>query len=149
MLRTALTAILLIGVASSGALAQNAEDAIRQQVDTFVSTFNAGDGKALGDLYTEDAIVLPPGSAMVEGRQAIGEFWQGAVDAGLKDLALAPAEIVAQGDAAYEVGTLQLSAPGEGGEPQAVEGKYVVVWQKGADGTWRLHRDIWNLTGSE
>ena len=48
MLRTALTAILLIGVASSGALAQNAEDAIRQQVDTFVSTFNAGDGKALG-----------------------------------------------------------------------------------------------------
>ena len=25
-----------------------------------------------------------------------------------------------------------------------IKGKYVVVWKKGSDGTWRLYRDIWN-----
>ena len=24
------------------------------------------------------------------------------------------------------------------------EGKYVVVWKKQEDGSWKLHRDIWN-----
>ena len=24
-------------------------------------------------------------------------------------------------------------------------GKYIVIWKKGGDGNWRLHRDIWNF----
>ncbi|TIR04878.1 MAG: hypothetical protein E5X37_28660 [Mesorhizobium sp.] len=28
-------------------------------------------------------------------------------------------------------------------------GKYIVVWKKGDDGTWRLHRDIWNLGAAQ
>jgi ketosteroid isomerase-like protein len=24
-------------------------------------------------------------------------------------------------------------------------GKYVAVWKRGGDDTWRLHRDIWNF----
>jgi ketosteroid isomerase-like protein len=27
---------------------------------------------------------------------------------------------------------------------QPISGKYVVVWQKGGDGVWKLHVDIWN-----
>jgi ketosteroid isomerase-like protein len=30
-----------------------------------------------------------------------------------------------------------------------VAGKYIVVWKKGEDGTWRLHRDIWNAGAAE
>jgi len=26
-----------------------------------------------------------------------------------------------------------------------VSGKYIVVWQRGEDGAWRLYRDIWNM----
>ena len=25
-----------------------------------------------------------------------------------------------------------------------VNGKFIVIWTRGGDGTWRLHRDIWN-----
>jgi hypothetical protein len=24
-------------------------------------------------------------------------------------------------------------------------GKFIVVWPRGDDGVWRLHRDIWNM----
>lgn len=27
-------------------------------------------------MYTEDAVVLPPGSQPLKGRQAIGQFWK-------------------------------------------------------------------------
>jgi ketosteroid isomerase-like protein len=30
--------------------------------DTFVSAFNTGDSSAVGTMYAEDAIALPPGS---------------------------------------------------------------------------------------
>jgi ketosteroid isomerase-like protein len=29
-----------------------------------------------------------------------------------------------------------------------VSGKYIVVWQLGDDGAWRLHRDIWNMNAA-
>ena len=121
------------------------EDAIRKQVDALARAFNAGDGNGMGALYTEDAVLLPPGQERIEGRARIAAFWQGAIGAGFKDLVLTPVEITGSGDAAYEMGTVTLSAPAEGGGRQPVAGKYVVVWRKGADGAWRLHRDIWNL----
>jgi hypothetical protein len=38
--------------------------------------FNAGDIASVAALYTEDAVVLPPGADMVEGRSAIQAFWK-------------------------------------------------------------------------
>jgi uncharacterized protein (TIGR02246 family) len=121
------------------------DDAIRKQVDAFTRAFNAGDGNAMGALYTEDAVLLPPGQERIEGRDGIAAFWQGAIGAGFKDLVLRPVEIAGSGDAAYEMGTVTLSAPAQGGGRQTVAGKYIVVWRRGADGAWRLHRDIWNF----
>jgi ketosteroid isomerase-like protein len=41
---------------------------------------------------------------------------------------------------AYEVGRVKLTTP-----DGPAEGKYIVLWKQDADGTWRLHRDIWNM----
>ena len=32
----------------------------------------------------------------------------------------------------------------EGMDPVEIPGKYVVVWRKAEDGTWKLHVDIFN-----
>ena len=53
--------------------------------------------------------------------------------------------MVEAGGLAYEVGMVTLSAQSSNGERVPVSGKYVVVWQRGDDGAWRLHRDIWNM----
>jgi ketosteroid isomerase-like protein len=48
------------------------------------------------------------------------------------------------GNLAYEEGTYSIKIPGSDGKTSEEIGKYIVVWKKGADGHWRLHRDIWN-----
>jgi ketosteroid isomerase-like protein len=91
--------------------------------------------------------LFPPGAARVDGRADIQAFWQGAIDGGLSDLTLKTIEVEANGATAYEVGALTLKAPGENGAAATtVLGKYIVLWKNGADGSWRLHRDIWNIT---
>ena len=58
------------------------------------------------------------------------------------DITLRPEEVVESGDLAYEVGSATLKPRAGGAPPASV--KYVVVWRRGQDGAWRLHRDIWN-----
>ncbi len=74
------------------------------------------------------------------------EFWAGAIQGGASDLDLETVEVQQSGDMAVEVGTLSMTAPAaEGGGRTDLGGKFFVVWQRGDDGTWRLHRDIWNM----
>ena len=107
--------------------------------------FNRGDAAAVAALYTEDATLLPPGADILSGRGAAQARWQAAYDTGARNLSLDPVSVETYGgDAAREIGRFTLEAPGRGGQTARVEGKYVVVWKKTADG-WRLDTDIWNL----
>ena len=142
---SALLATLPLLLGADPALAQDAEAAIDEAALAWESAFNAGDGKGVAELYTEDAALLPPDAERVDGKAAIAEFWQAAIDAGLADADLASVEVVEAGDLAYEVGTVTLTAPGPEGGRVPLTGKYIVVWQHADDGAWRLHRDIWNL----
>jgi uncharacterized protein (TIGR02246 family) len=108
----------------------------------FVDAFNAGDAASVAGLYTEDAALLPPGGARVDGRAAIQAFWQGAIDSGMKIDDLHAVEVEARADMAGELGIFTLTVPGDTG-PAKVGGKYIVVWKRNGH-TWQLHRDIWN-----
>ncbi|MBT8140299.1 MAG: DUF4440 domain-containing protein [Gammaproteobacteria bacterium] len=108
----------------------------------FVAAFNAGDGAALANLYSEDATLFPPGAERVDGRSAVQVFWQGAMDAGMKLDELRATEVISRGDIAGEMGGFILSVPGDSGVTKVV-GEYIVIWKRDSH-TWQLHRDIWN-----
>ena len=124
--------------------AQSPRDAIEAALVTFAAAFNKGDDQAVAAHYAEDAALLPPDAARVDGRANIQKFWKGAIDAGLRDLTLKAVEVEAVGDWAFEVGEVTYSAPGTGDARATASGKDIVVWKKEADGSWRLYRDIWN-----
>ena len=73
---------------------------VRAHIDAgtvkWVAAFNAGDGAAVAALYSEDAVLLPPGGERVDGRAAIQTFWQGAIDSGLKAEFLHAVEVEAR-----------------------------------------------------
>ncbi len=119
-------------------------DEIAASTAQFRAAYNSGDAAALAALYTMDAAVLPPDVARIDGREGIQEMWQGFMDAGVTDLDLATVELEAGKGTASEVGTYSLKAPDGQGGTVTVTGKFIVLWQKGEDGVWRLHRDIWN-----
>ena len=107
--------------------------------------FNRGDAAAVAAaLYTDDATLLPPGADILNGRRAAQARWQTAHDTGARNLSLDPVSVETWGDAAGEIGRFALEVPGQGGQTARVEGKYVVVWKRTAEG-WRLDTDIWNL----
>lgn len=121
------------------------KEALEARGNQLAQAVNSGDAESASRLYTEDALLMPPGSPQLQGRAAIREAWQGMIDAGVKDLEFTCHEAVEAGDTAIEVSALSASASGEGGSPVSLVGKYIVIWKKGGDGDWYLHRDIWNL----
>ena len=110
----------------------------------FGEAIRQGDATALADLYTEDATLLPPDSDMIKGRQGIETFWNGGLQIGIKDAILTTVDLSGSGDLAYEIGKFTLTIQPEEQEPIEQKGKYVVVWKQTADGSWKLHVDIWN-----
>ncbi|MER8437828.1 DUF4440 domain-containing protein [Mesorhizobium sp. M1312] len=124
--------------------AQTAQSSIEANNADFVAKFAAKDTTGLAQHYTEDAVAFPPNEERIAGRESVQKMWQSWIDAGLTDLTLKAAQVEESGTLAYEDGTYSIKIPGSDGKISEEIGKYIVVWKKGADGEWRMHRDIWN-----
>jgi len=132
-----LIAFVLVLIAPASA--QKAE--IEAANSKWTDLFNKGDFAAIESFYTTDAIVLPPGSAMVQGRAAVAAMWKSTAEQ-VSDPKLTTVDVKALGgSAAREIGTFSLKT--KGASPQEVTGKYVVVWEKVAN-DWKIATDIWN-----
>jgi ketosteroid isomerase-like protein len=144
---------------ATAAWAEDAREAIEAQNQVLITAMLAADAQAVGDLYTDDAVVFAPGAKLVTGRASIVAFWQGSIDAGIKALSLKTVSFESVADLGYEDGVLRIV----GADEQITEARYVVVWKRvkgspdsasdaavddtdpGSDpGSWKLHRDIWN-----
>jgi uncharacterized protein (TIGR02246 family) len=146
------TAVLLALIAASSSIAYagsnggvpEARAAIEAANAKFSEAFARGDAKALSAMYTPDAIAFPPDSEMIRGSEAIGAVWKATRDGGVESAALTTIDVGRSGDVAYEVGNVTLTIHPAGKEPTTAADKYVVVWKRQRDGSWKLHRDIWN-----
>jgi len=125
-----------------------AEGAIRAQAARFSAAYVAGDTEALVQIYAEDGVAGPGGSDFVRGRPALRILWTRGADTQVLRHRLRPVEIVVDGDHAYDWGYYE-GTTGSPAEPKAFNGKYLVVWQRDADGQWRMAHDVWNSMPSE
>lgn len=109
----------------------------------FSKAFVAQDFEAMANAYTQDAKLIPLGTPIVEGRQAIKERWIQGKDTKVISHSMKPAEVNIIGDYAYDYGHYYGNSK-KGADPAMDwKGKYVVVWKK-EDGNWRMYIDIWN-----
>lgn len=141
-------AALLAGCAlfaTSPSFAQSVTKEIEAANARFEQEFAKGNAAALARMYTDKAVVLPPESDVVIGREAIQAFWEGAIRSGVKNLTLKAVQVDELGTAAAkEIGRFTLDVPAPQNRLAKIEGKYVVVWLKvGED--WKLDADIWNM----
>ncbi|TMA10919.1 MAG: DUF4440 domain-containing protein [Deltaproteobacteria bacterium] len=109
----------------------------------FEDSVRRRDVERIASIYTADAIALPPGGPIVQGRENIKRLWGSALaEMGVKSVKIETVDLQLAGDLAYEVGRATLALPAG---PAIV--KFVVVWKK-EDAQWRVHRDIWNADAS-
>jgi len=124
-----------------------ADEAAIRQADIAWSTA-AGTNKLEGmvSYYTADAMVLPPNTPMATGTAAIRES--------LGPLFALPgfsvkwqpvkAEVARSGDIGYTQGTYELTSNDPKGNPVTDKGKYLAIWKKQADGSWKAAADMFN-----
>lgn len=106
----------------------------------FVAAMNRGDIAAAVNVYMDNAKLLPPNAPAFTGKADIQGFWEGAAQAlGVKSVSMKTVDLEFIGDTAIEHGEYTLGL--EAGEDK---GKFIVVWKRQADGTWKWHIDIFN-----
>jgi uncharacterized protein (TIGR02246 family) len=132
-------------VAFMGCVAHPAQaDEVRHAIEAANAQFSAAaaksDGVGLAALYAADGQVLPAGSDVIRGTDAIQKFWQGALDSGIAGIGLKTLEVFAHGSTATEVGQYELR---DKTGKVLDHGKYIVVWRH-EGGQWKLLRDMFS-----
>jgi len=113
----------------------------------FAAALNAKDARAAAALYTEDAVLIPPGEPLVRGREAIEEYWRGAIESGgVRDVSVETMDALSSGSLGYETGSFVLTANGPDGEAVTDRGRYIELLRREPDGRWLSTHGIWNAS---
>jgi len=96
--------------------------------------------------FTDDAIVLPPDAPMARGKEE-----SRAVFAALEAMpgysltwSASMADVGGVADLGYTIGTYHMAFQDPGGNPVEIDGKFMTVWKKQPDGTWKIAVDMFN-----
>ena len=125
--------------------AEDVESVVIDNNSKGVKYYNNGDSKGIASLHTLDAVVIPPKSDFVIGRDNIEQMYQAEIEMGNGKLDLKTTEVIQEGLYAYETGLYIIKMTIDGEEVND-NGKYIVVWEKQKNGDWLCKKDIWNTS---
>ncbi len=95
--------------------------------------------------WTDEGVQMPPNEPLVEGKENIYARVGANMAAGpTTDFVITPLETTSAGDWAYSRGVYTVTFPLGDGEQGFLDGKFMTILQRQPDGTWKIHRDIFN-----
>jgi uncharacterized protein (TIGR02246 family) len=127
--------------------------AVRRSIDSLnadaAQALERGDTTAMVAHYTDDAIVMMPNMPAFRGRDA----YRSGVARMLKEMSVTDAaftteDVMVSGDLAVETGTYAMTMQPRRGGAMKDTGKYITVWRRQSDGSWKIVRDISNADPS-
>lgn len=120
------------------------EAAIRTLVDAWAAAARAKDGEKFVSVYADDAALMIEDAPDISGIAALREAVPGMMQDPNFALSFSPDKVVVarSGDLAYETGTYSMTMSDPQQQPATERGRYVVIWQKQADGAWKVVLDV-------
>ena len=96
--------------------------------------------------YSDDVLVMPSNSPVLRGKAAARAMWQAMFSmpgfgGGWKATKV---EVAHSGDLGYVTGTYEINETDASGKLKTDKGKYLAVWKKQADGSWKCVADMFN-----
>lgn len=121
-------------------------EAVSALWDEYEASLSAGDVDRWVELWTEEGIQLPPGEPAVVGKEAIRARNKAALtDLFDIEMSITNEEVQVGGEWAVARGVYTATlTPKAGGDDVLVNGKYMTLLQRQADGSWKIYRDIFN-----
>lgn len=143
LIQAVLVATALAACQSSPtALTEEQRETIKASSKNWVETYNQNDWGALANLFTPDAIMMPPNGLAVQGRAAIAE-WEQANETDFR-IAFKLEAIDGNSDIAYVRGRSCVFIPDGAGGYGVDVGKFLEVRKRQSDGAWLIEADIFN-----
>jgi ketosteroid isomerase-like protein len=107
----------------------------------FAQAVAAGGGKAFADWFADDAVALNNGQPATMGRAAIAA--QAQWDPKEYQLTWTPqgAQMGPSNDMGFTWGHYEGRSKDKNGQPVVISGRYMTVWKKMADGSWKVAMD--------
>jgi uncharacterized protein (TIGR02246 family) len=144
--KTETTSMAGESAAAPAGLSAQDEAAVRAVDADWARAASAGDGNAIAALYATDATILPPMEPLRQG-EAAKKYWVDFTNSFSGPIELTTTAVEGRGDLAYGVGKYRMSVTPKkaGAKPLPIEeGKYLEVFKKQADGSWKIIYDIWS-----
>ena len=111
----------------------------------YESSVNAGDAAKWGSLWTDDGIQMPPDTKSILGRKSIEKSVADSLSTFDNDQDITVLETEVSGDWAFSRGTwISTLTPKQEGQSYLIDGKFMTVFHRQADGSWKIYRDIHN-----
>ncbi len=119
------------------------EAAIRAADADFAKAAEAKDLDKCMSPYADDAVLLASGAPAFIGKENIRKFMQGLVAAPNLQLKIniASVDVARSGDIAIDRGSVDTTITDKKGKPTTGTSEYVLVWEKQADGSWKIAAD--------
>jgi uncharacterized protein (TIGR02246 family) len=139
-----LIAAPLTPLAAQDRAAANEADAVRQVGKAWMAYYQAGNYAAIPDLYTEDTVVMPRGRPRIAGREQLRRALGGLAAGRKVDIAITERELSVIGDIAWFVSDFKVTYTSADPQiaPHSEYGRSLIIYRKGQDGQWRIHRDM-------
>jgi ketosteroid isomerase-like protein len=120
------------------------EQVIRDLDEQWSKAAGAKDVDKTVSYYSEDAVVMPPNAASATTKEAIRKIWKDLLTDTNISWKTKKVEVAQSGDLAFSSGTYEVTLSDPTGTPVNDRGKYLEVWKKQPDGSWKCVADIWN-----
>jgi len=88
---------------------------------------------------------MGPDAPAIFGKEELRANFRPIFDNTTSEMALYPEETQVDGNFGFARGTYTLLVtPNEGGEPFLIDGKYLTICKRQADGSWKISHDCYN-----
>jgi ketosteroid isomerase-like protein len=120
------------------------EQALRDLDEQWSEAAGAKDFEKIVSFYSDDAVVMPPNAPRATTTEAIRKIWKDLLTDASISWKTKEVEVAQSGDLAFSSGTYEVTLNDPTGTPVNDRGKYLEVWKKQADGSWKCVMDMWN-----
>lgn len=107
----------------------------------------------MDSVYAADGFYLPPNSPILRGQENFRGQFEGFLGPMAERGEPGPrisfdiVDRTISGDLAYDIGVYTLRPADAPEDAEGGQGKFIVIWKRGADGQWRIHADGYSALG--